>query len=633
MQDGANPEVVPSLRYGTFSQGYKLRMLAEAGQRLRGVSKSLTRYSFCRCRPHWKALFAFVIIVAVSHWQLLRHLSSHVFGRPFEDAFGILWDLDWARRALFELRVSPFYTPDVFYPHGFYVSASSPPMWWFIFFSPLTALLGPVATYNLINLAAVILAGFGMYLLVTHLGGKWLEGIIAGSIYIVAPVFTIRLAGHTDILLSSLWLPYLALFTHKALEQPRSASWLPAGLFWALACLGHWQFVFLSPLLPLAIFGLGSAPLRLRQRALLLFKSAGTALAVIAPFLALTLNSRQQMYSDVPAFSITSGNAFSLSIDRLFVPNPLNSIWGGWSRATFPISSEASFVSIGYMALLMAIFGMATRWPHRRTYLAMLLLAVVGALGITFHWNEQTVILPLSLDLAKTLRPLVEQIVGPELMPEGPAIVLPMPLAFLFRISPLVGLTRVWARFMIVGMLAIGVLAGFGVTSLLRRFRRFAYPATGLILGVILLEGLITPYDNFTEVRANQRPVDQWLAEQPQLSLIEYPLPYSDKLAMYRQSIHRQQIVNGYASIMPSHYAEALPTLGIWPNPAAVELLRTWGIDYVLVNGSLNDDFQQDTLPRIRLVSGLCLIRTDTEPEYNRQTLLFMVLPERQSCQ
>jgi 4-amino-4-deoxy-L-arabinose transferase-like glycosyltransferase len=589
--------------------------------------------SHCRRHPNWMALLTFTAIVGLFHWPLVLRLSTHVVGRPFDDVFGILWGLDWAQQALFAKQVSPFFMPDVFYPHGFYVSSSSPPVWWFVVLSPLTRLLGPVITYNVSSLLVYILAGLGMYFLVTYLGGKWLAGILAGSIYIAAPVLTIRLGGHIDILLSLLWLPYLALFSHKAVQEPGLRTWLPTGLLLGLSCLGHWQFVFFAPLLPLAIIGLGQSHYSLRQRMVLIVKIGATAMLVVLPFLAITVYARSQMYTDTPSFSMAAANAYSLSFDRLFVPNPLNSIWGEWSSTTFPVSSEASAISIGYAAVLVSIIGMLSKWPQRRSYLVLLLVVLIGAIGITLHWNEKPVVLPLPSAWAGSVRPLVESIVGPELMPAGEATVIPLPLAFINRIFPILSLTRVWARYMIVGMLAIGVLAGLGATAISQRFPRFAHLVVALIIGVVLLEGLVAPYRDFTEVSTNQRPVDRWLADQQlTVSLIEYPLPHADKLSMYRQSIHRQRLVNGYASIVPTYFVEALPTLGTWPNPAGVDLLRSWRVDYVLVNGNLNDAFQKEILPMIQAVDGLCLTRIDTESERNRQTLLFRVVQDGQAC-
>ncbi|HEY4722685.1 MAG TPA: hypothetical protein VII92_12605, partial [Anaerolineae bacterium] len=41
------------------------------------------------------ALVLLVLIVLGMNVQLVAHLSTHVIGRPFEDAFEVVWQLSW----------------------------------------------------------------------------------------------------------------------------------------------------------------------------------------------------------------------------------------------------------------------------------------------------------------------------------------------------------------------------------------------------------------------------------------------------------------------------------------------------------------------------------------------------------
>jgi hypothetical protein len=587
----------------------------------------------CRQHSNWVALGCFIGFVGLANWQLLLHLPTHVVGRPFEDAFGILWDLDWAQRAIFDLHASPFYTPDVFYPYGFYISSSSPPMWWFVVLSPLTRLVGSVPTYNLIMLGSYVVAGLGMYSLIVYLGQRRLAGILGGCVYVAAPILAVRFGGHTDILFSSMWLPYLALFSQRALQERQRRGWLLAGLFLALSCLGHWQFAFFAPLLPLIIIGTGRADIGWRERARLIAVVGITGAAIAAPFAAVSIFARSQMYVESPSFPIAVADNASLSLDRLFVPNPLSSIWGKWSQTVFPLRGEMDAVSVSYATLIVAVIGFFSKWPQRRAYGVLLGITIVLALGITLHWNARPVVLTLPPSLASLFRPAIQSVVGPDLMPPGEAIVVPLPMAFLYRLFPFLSITRIWARYMILGMLAIGVLVGVGAGRLAQRFPKHGYAIFAILIGLVFVEGLITPYSAFTEVSANTRPIDRWLtAQTSQVSLIEYPLPVANKLAMYRQLLHRQQVVNGYASIEPSHLQQAAPILGTWPTLVGLELLRKWRVDYVLVNGTNDEKFVAEILTGIRALDGLCLERDDNEPDRNRHTYLFRILANGQVC-
>ncbi|MBI5568006.1 MAG: glycosyltransferase family 39 protein [Chloroflexi bacterium] len=596
--------------------------------------KSMRRLvSVSQNHPHWTALALLATIIGITNWQLMLHVGTHVVGRPFDDVFGILWGLDWTQHAIFDLQVSPLFAPDIFYPHGFYLGSSSPPVWWFVVFAPLTRVLGSVLTYNLVSLTAYVLAGFGVYRLITQVSGRWLAGMLGGCVYMLAPVLTLRLGGHTDILLSSMWLPYLGWFSHRVLHSQQRRDGLLAGVFLGLACLGHWQFVFFAPLIPLVIIGTGESPNRWTQRLARLGVIGLVGGLVAAPFAALTVFSRTQMFEETPNFPITMADVYSLSIDRLFVPNPSNGLWGEASRAAFPVHSEAAVVSIGYATLAIAAVGAFRRWPQRRVYVVLLGVSMILAMGITLHWNEQPAVVMLPPALARVIRPVVESLVGSGLMPPGDATVIPLPLSVLYRVFPFLTVTRVWARYMIPGMLAVAVLAGAGATWIAGRFRGRATAPLIIIIGLVCFEGLTTPYPSFTRVAANARPVDRWLAAQsPPVALIEYPLPVASKLAMYRQSLHWQQVANGYASVEPTYFAQAASVLGTWPTEASMELLRDWQIDYVLINGANTEKFLNETLPPIQSVPGLCLEREDNEPELNRHTYLFKVSATGQAC-
>ena len=50
------------------------------------------------------ALTLFVLIVLGMNAQLVVHLSTHIIGRPFEDAFEVLWQLSWVRDAVLHQR-------------------------------------------------------------------------------------------------------------------------------------------------------------------------------------------------------------------------------------------------------------------------------------------------------------------------------------------------------------------------------------------------------------------------------------------------------------------------------------------------------------------------------------------------
>lgn len=105
----------------------------------------------------------FLLLVLIVNLPMVMNLNSHVMGRPFDDSFEVIWQLVSAKKAIFETGTNPFYTPDVYYPEGWYTASGAQPTWYFLLLSPFTAILGPIVTYNLTLLATFVLGGLGMY--------------------------------------------------------------------------------------------------------------------------------------------------------------------------------------------------------------------------------------------------------------------------------------------------------------------------------------------------------------------------------------------------------------------------------------------------------------------------------------
>jgi hypothetical protein len=567
--------------------------------------------------------------------QLVAHLSTYVIGHPYSDSFEVLWQLSWVKNAIFQQGVSPLFAPSIYYPHGWYLASGAQPVWWMMALSPLTLILGAIATYNLTVLATLVIGAWGVFLLMQHFSRSFLAGLVAGCVYVFAPVLAFREGGHLHILLGMQWLPYLALFSHKSLEdKARRRYWLGAGVFLALTILGHWQFLLMAPLVPLCVIAFAKAPLRWLQRAALMLRIGFVALILLAPFALHAKFARDQMFTDTSTFPIVEQDAFSLSLDRLFVPNPIHPLWGKWSRQQFPIGSEADMVSISYAALGLALIGALKGLSARRAYLILSILAIILALGITLHWNAQRVAFSLPAQMAAVVRNVEGKILGPELLPPDNQVLIPLPIAFLVRLLPLFNEARVWARYAIIAMLGVAALGGLGTEFLVRRWPRTGNWLVGGLLLIVLAENLTMPYRYFTEVSSNTRPIDLWLASQPKsMSLIEYPVQSSAKLALYRQSLHGQNVANGFMSKIPTYYSQALPQLGEWPNLAALPILRGWDVQYVLVNGTNDEQFTKVVLPSLQSLTGLCLVREDNEPDQNLHTYLYRISAGGQVCE
>jgi hypothetical protein len=513
---------------------------------------------------------AIVVLILVSHWPLLIHGHDHVFGRYTDDAFEVLWQLERASRVVFDGEGSPFFTPNVYWPRGWHLASGAQPAWWCLALAPLTRLAGPVLAHNLACLAALAIAGLGAFRLTAAVTGRSASACVAALAYSMSPILTIRLGGHLDVLIGATALPYAALAAWRATSgdagRGRRQSLL-AGLFIGLSCLGHWQFVFIAPILPLAVLLFGARSRDFRRGLVHVLWMALAAGAVVAPFARIALHARANTYSDPFVFDFESADRFSMSPDRLLVPNPLHPLWGEASRRAFLVEGEEGVVSLGWVMTGLAVVGFALRWSGRGALVAGFSMATVFSLGTSLHWGGAPVVF-------------------------GSSSVLPLPATLVRNVVPFFDDVRTWNRFMIAGTLALAVIAGVAASRL-----RASVVAIALLL--IAFESLSAPYPYFTRVEVNHREVDDWLRSAPRGAVIEYPLPETNLLAMYAQGRHRQPVVNGMMSIHPTWFREALPRLGRWPNDAALDLLAERGVRYLLLNAPSSGEVERDVVPRL----------------------------------
>ncbi len=209
-----------------------------------------------RIIKHGPPFLVFVGLTLLLHWQLVQHLTTHFFGRPFEDVLESHFLLAWMRAVVFDGAGNAFYNPNIFYPEGWHIASGAQPVWYYLALAPLTQLVGEIAAYNLAILGLLTLAGFGVYLLTYQFTQRRLASFIAGCVYLVAPTITIHIPGHLNIIISSTILPYACLFTMLALIRSGRSRWiwtLLAGMALAFTFLGHWSFIFIASL-PLTAF-------------------------------------------------------------------------------------------------------------------------------------------------------------------------------------------------------------------------------------------------------------------------------------------------------------------------------------------------------------------------------------------
>ena len=201
-----------------------------------------------------------------------------------------------------------------------------------------------------------------------------------------------------------------------------------------------------------------------------------------------------------------------------------------------------------------------------------------------------------------------------------------MPSFFMYKILPMY---RAYCRFGIVVMLAVAVLAGYGLKFVLEGLKSKNAKSTMAILfcGLVLFE--FWNYPPFKVIDISKVPsVYYWLKEQPKgIVIAEYPLDSGSPNEMYKfyQITHEKRIING---TIPGTYANKFAQDIIkLSDPKTEIILKSMGVTYVLVHheGYLNTELTEDKeeLKRIPTNPSLKFIKSYPEQDCPQQNLMY----------
>lgn len=222
---------------------------------------------------------------------------------------------------------------------------------------------------------------------------------------------------------------------------------------------------------------------------------------------------------------------------------------------------------------------------------------------------------------------------------------IPLPYSILYRFVPVFQAIRVPARFGIVSIAALSILAGFGLSILLKKIKNTSlrYFLIGTLLIISLLEIFRTPL-TFTQVPtlANAPQVYTWLKDQPDGVVLELPLRHgynsnpieqqvsvdytditnhdnyiAETYRLYFSIIHGKRMMNGYSSYFPTTYQNMATAMETFPVPYAMEQIEKYNIKYIVVHKKQYGDEWSEIEKQIQQVKELEKLQDfDTEIVY-----------------
>ena len=498
-----------------------------------------------------------IFLAVLLTWPLTPRLGSA--GRiDSGDARHGIWNVAWVAHALTTQPASLF-DANIFYPHrgtlayseaNIVAGVAAVPVW--------AATKNPYAAFNFVVLLAFASSALSAFLLVRVLGGSRLGATIAGLIYGFSPYMFAHIP-HIQLLMTfgpALSMAAMHHFT-KAPSLRRGALLGLALAITGLACAYYGIFAALGTGLGLLWELIAERRWRNAQFWLGIGAAATIVLLIVGPFFVPYLSVRSAGFER----SLTEARVHSTNFGTYFASAVVVHRWmlelldkwkfDRWTEVLFP-----GFLSIGLaiLAVVAAIPGLQARDSAHRDSVQVTGLYVT--LALLAFWASL-----------------------------GPSAGL---YTWLYHVVPAFSFLRAPVRFGVLVLLAIAVLAGFGVTWLERK-RPKSWPGlAAALVAVALIESYVGPLQLTAAPQLDRS--HRTLAVLPRGPVAEFPF-YGGTFDRYRHTdymlastFHWQPLINGYSDYMPADYFESLPTLDTFPSPAAFAVLHAKGVRWIVVH-------------------------------------------------
>jgi hypothetical protein len=471
-----------------------------------------------------------------------------------------IWNVAWVAHAL---TTDPRHVFDanIFYPHhgtlaysenNIGAGAMAVPVYW------LTN--NPYAAHNFSMLLAFVLSATGMYYLVRYLAEDRRAAAISAIGFAFCP-FVFAHTAHIQLLMTA-GLPFTLLAFHRMADAPGAGRGVALGATMAgqAICCGYYG-VFVVLMVGFAILVVAATRRLWGIPAywLAVGLAALTAILLVAPafvpYLALQGESgfRRELKDAVQYSANWSDYLASSSYAHAWLLGYLPE----WSDVSFP----------GVVTLICGVCG---AWMARRDRPRELLL-LYGGLTVLAFWASF-----------------------------GPKALL---YSALYKAVPMFAWLRAPARFGLIVLFGLSVLAGAAISSWLKRARHPSLVTSALVCAALLEH----PVPIGLPVVPPVEPVYRTLATLPRGPVIEMPFFYPQvglfqhTKYMLASTAHWMPMVNGYSDYIPPDFYEHVMLLAPFPSRDAFKILEPNRVRYAVfhMNG-YNTENRNDVLTRLK---------------------------------
>ena len=518
----------------------------------------------------------FAVFTVVMTWPLTRYIGSSV--QDLGDPLYQTWTLRWIQHQLVRDPLD-LWNANTAYPFEMSLLYSEPHISTALLHWPIVAITGnDILGYNLLVLASFVTTGAGMALFIRELTGSLGAGIVSGTLAAFAP-YRFGHMSHLNLLsygwlMLALWL--LARFMRtRRLRDAAGASAFLVIQFHASDTMGAFSLIVLSVFLAFAIWHK-----RLHRDTRFLVATGTAMLVPLITFVPVILGRLEvnRLYGFERTLDDVRAGA---AVPRDFLSvHPFNHFWADLLPIAYP-----NPLYPGLLAVALAGAGVfLAPQAFRPWILGGGLLVVIGGV----------------------------MAIGPELRIRS--LEIPMVYRFFFEHVPGASSMRDVARFGMLSLLGIHILAGLGVAILLARLPRqiAGIDRAYLSAGAVALACLVALVEFRTEVGAvevdrspERLAVYEWLADQPEGPVLEFPADgHWTNLSrsiqpMYYSTWHWRPVIAAYASFVPPEHVPLLLALHGGPDvPSRVTeenigLIQDLKVRYLVIHHHI-DEYDSD---------------------------------------
>jgi hypothetical protein len=510
-----------------------------------------------RLRELLAVLLAGTLVAVVMTWPLAIGIGR--LGR-IDNGDGQLsiWNVAWVARTLVVDPVHVF-DANIFYPHTGTLAYSENNLGAGILALPgYWATRNPLTAHNSAVFIGFVLTFAGMYYLVRRLTADRGAAVVSAVCFAFTP-YMFAHSAHVQLLMT-VGLPWSMWAFHRFAERPSPSRGVALGASMAATAIfcGYYG-VFVVLMVGFAVLVTATSRGLWSSRRFWVGLAAGAVVAggIVAP-------------AFLPYVTLQRVQGFRRALDeaRLYSSNWSDYFASAahahdWMLAFLPRWVEVAFP--GFVAALLGIAGAWIAWTRdqRET------LAIYGGLVALALWASF-----------------------------GPAGGL---YSALYHAVPLFAWLRVPARFALIVIFGLTVLAGFGVSAIARRTPRPSLATSALTL-VAVIE-LLVP-SNLREMDGFE-PVYRALATLPLAPVIEMPFYLEGMFQLHSKymlysTTHWMPLVNGYSDYIPPDFVARAPALAAFPSREALAALEPLKVRYAVFHMyGYNEANRQDVLGRL----------------------------------